>query len=1039
MSRDIMELRLFSDNCPGQNKNHLRVRFCAALVENERFRKIDRGHSFLPCDRDFAFKKTNLRFTRFTQQIIDILNFNSWWPTYYKKNCISEEWQYQFHHFVHDSAKPGVVKASEYINGCIFHSFHIAHAKIAQLPLPVQFPKSPAYKGPLPILETRPTPTFKMNKVLEGTKKTKEESQEEPDAVSEGARRTSSTNSVPSVFDYKPLDTLSDTMSTGPTPILPSKTKSATKFKQESDIRTPGPDEFVAEPDITRTHAKKEHIFDPTINNMIAAKRNQQWYQKPARLKYNNNVQTISPPQTEMLHREKVTDRQQMHTCKKGVEKIQRRAISTTEGPLGIKSATVLAVAKKLRPSKMIDCPEKEPKKPKEEQIRMSPDGKKCFLSPKVPECMPRPKHDCPPPPCVRADECLTVRPKKLPFIPDGPCVCVEPYVPHIAPPIKRLNLTSPEPPRVCPPPPCPQPRADDNMPHKPKQLKPYVAKPCACVEPPPMIDVPLKRLPPKCPPEMEEVCYPERVCPEEICVRADENLCVRPKRLPVLEPKDCPCIEPEPMKDVRLKRLDLRVPEQPRICPCVEDCPCPRADDNLKLKVKPLRKIVPGDCPCIEPEYKDVNFKRLECIEEPEPCDITDPCIQYPRADYGCWEYYTPPDPCEEKKKQAKKVKPRKIINFKPQQRCYRAEPKKSSFSVGVEKLKSTTWTRLQKNEVTPQQNRPMKNLVRSKVTVSPPKSNTIALLDKLNDFPTNTADNKIRFDGSKNSKLDVKKIMTPRLPTTKPAKARETNSSHRPITTTTPNSKKDDYKCSAKRDCAKKPKKCNKGPCPSLPTFNCPSGERRPGCRKKKVVDCCEKPPSPYPSFSELMEGQIEPFSEFSEWTCKRKEYGFYPKTTKEFEPLNTKKNKKCYSTLSFKVKDLLDTAPEDFETGVHILFKKGNRKRESIAECPSSKTANVRVIRNTGCHTVHSCPTTNIRNYSSTSNQSSRNYSYYGGEKDKKTSVRICRIQHEKPCKCTKEKCPKFDFPHCPPKTERECMVSSTLNYSELRKYS
>nr|CAI5843417.1 unnamed protein product [Callosobruchus analis] len=168
------------DNCPGQNKNHCRVRFCAALVENERFRKIDRGHSFLPCDRDFAVIKRNLKkydrlydLHEYTEIIIasslknkftvheihaannkDILDFNSWWPTYYKKKLVSFSIS-KFHHFVHDSAKPGVVKASEYINGCIFHSFHIAHAKIAQSPLPVQFPKSPAYKGPLLILESK--------------------------------------------------------------------------------------------------------------------------------------------------------------------------------------------------------------------------------------------------------------------------------------------------------------------------------------------------------------------------------------------------------------------------------------------------------------------------------------------------------------------------------------------------------------------------------------------------------------------------------------------------------------------------------------------------------------------------------------------------------------------------------------------------------------------------------------------------------------------------------------------------------------------
>nr|CAI5835290.1 unnamed protein product [Callosobruchus analis] len=85
-------------------------------VENGRFRKIEqifpiRGHSFLPCDRDFAVIKRNLKkydrlydLHEYTEIIVasglknkftvheihaanntDILDFKSWWPTYYKK------------------------------------------------------------------------------------------------------------------------------------------------------------------------------------------------------------------------------------------------------------------------------------------------------------------------------------------------------------------------------------------------------------------------------------------------------------------------------------------------------------------------------------------------------------------------------------------------------------------------------------------------------------------------------------------------------------------------------------------------------------------------------------------------------------------------------------------------------------------------------------------------------------------------------------------------------------------------------------------
>uniref|UniRef100_A0A8D8ZZE3 DUF7869 domain-containing protein n=1 Tax=Cacopsylla melanoneura TaxID=428564 RepID=A0A8D8ZZE3_9HEMI len=56
------ELHLFADNCAGQNKNHALVRFVMALVELKNFETVkvffpQRGHSFLPCDRDFALIK----------------------------------------------------------------------------------------------------------------------------------------------------------------------------------------------------------------------------------------------------------------------------------------------------------------------------------------------------------------------------------------------------------------------------------------------------------------------------------------------------------------------------------------------------------------------------------------------------------------------------------------------------------------------------------------------------------------------------------------------------------------------------------------------------------------------------------------------------------------------------------------------------------------------------------------------------------------------------------------------------------------------
>ena len=110
---------MYSDNCVGQNKNHALSRLFLALTDNKRFEKIEqffpiRGHSFLPCDRDFGIIKkelkkhdriysihelTNLiirstksqKFTVKEVQSEEILEFKNWWPKFYKRKCISEE------------------------------------------------------------------------------------------------------------------------------------------------------------------------------------------------------------------------------------------------------------------------------------------------------------------------------------------------------------------------------------------------------------------------------------------------------------------------------------------------------------------------------------------------------------------------------------------------------------------------------------------------------------------------------------------------------------------------------------------------------------------------------------------------------------------------------------------------------------------------------------------------------------------------------------------------------------------------------------
>lgn len=182
---EVKELRLFSDNCPGQNKNNTVVRFCQALVDTGRFEVVEhyfpiRGHSFLDCDRDFGLIKRTLRkidriYTlreylkliiqssnknKFKVQLIthsDIFDFKSWWNKYYKKTCNSVESSKRsvprdkkvclnvsfFHHYIY---KRGMVTTSEIIKSTNKHTFWLTLPGTNQIELPTE-----NYKDILPI------------------------------------------------------------------------------------------------------------------------------------------------------------------------------------------------------------------------------------------------------------------------------------------------------------------------------------------------------------------------------------------------------------------------------------------------------------------------------------------------------------------------------------------------------------------------------------------------------------------------------------------------------------------------------------------------------------------------------------------------------------------------------------------------------------------------------------------------------------------------------------------------------------------------
>lgn len=189
------ELRLFCDNCPGQNKNHPLIKMCMALAETKRFDKVlqyypFRGHSFLPCDRDFGVIKRKLKkFDRifllhqYTEIIIrasagrnftvkevstqEILNFKDWWPTYYKKSICSLESKSakktkkenfmisNYHYFEHDSKTPGIVKASALINSFMVDTFPLKKPKNNTNSI-IKMPTARAYaEDRVPILHSK--------------------------------------------------------------------------------------------------------------------------------------------------------------------------------------------------------------------------------------------------------------------------------------------------------------------------------------------------------------------------------------------------------------------------------------------------------------------------------------------------------------------------------------------------------------------------------------------------------------------------------------------------------------------------------------------------------------------------------------------------------------------------------------------------------------------------------------------------------------------------------------------------------------------
>lgn len=183
VSSEVKHLVLFSDGPSSQNKNHTVVRFLMNLCDRGVFETVThyfpvRGHSFLPCDRDFGSIKRVLRkvdrvYTpdqyaelilkastteRFSVHQItskDIFNFKNWWPQFYKKNVNSDETLRRavpkdkkvpfkvssYKQFEFNTANKGKVTVQQFIDGFMSSTFTLKKYKnVPDLPTVRAYP-----------------------------------------------------------------------------------------------------------------------------------------------------------------------------------------------------------------------------------------------------------------------------------------------------------------------------------------------------------------------------------------------------------------------------------------------------------------------------------------------------------------------------------------------------------------------------------------------------------------------------------------------------------------------------------------------------------------------------------------------------------------------------------------------------------------------------------------------------------------------------------------------------------------------------------
>lgn len=177
LPQNIKNLYLFSDGCGGQAKNNIIIRYLLSLLEIGKIKSIEqyfpfRGHSYMPCDRDFGTIKRKIKtvdrtytLKEYVEQVVtssdrnkftvvvpetnEILEFKKWSKLNFRGKVLSTE-SYgrnipkerkvrlnvsRFKHFSYSSNYVGQVIAREFIDALDKHTFQIGTGIPINLPL----------------------------------------------------------------------------------------------------------------------------------------------------------------------------------------------------------------------------------------------------------------------------------------------------------------------------------------------------------------------------------------------------------------------------------------------------------------------------------------------------------------------------------------------------------------------------------------------------------------------------------------------------------------------------------------------------------------------------------------------------------------------------------------------------------------------------------------------------------------------------------------------------------------------------------------